>query len=259
MLLILSPAKTLDFSPSDSGLQHTQPEFLSKTTQLVDVMRAYNPDDISNLMGISAELARLNYERFLEWAPKHEWPATKPACMAFRGDVYQGLMAETFNEKDLAYAQQHLRILSGLYGVLRPLDLIRPYRLEMGTRLQTNHGRNLYEFWGNTIADALVKAATDGILVNLASQEYFKAAHLESTGLAVYAPVFKDFRGKDYKIISFYAKRARGAMASWVIRNQISTPEDLRAFDWNGYAFSKAHSTPHAPAFLRDHTPARAA
>lgn len=256
MLLLLSPAKTLDFSPLTVPLQDTTPEFLDEAGQLTDILRAYTPDKLSSMMHISMDLAELNYERFLEWAPdQHRFAGTadvKQACMAFRGDVYRGLAAEEFGEQEFSYAQEHLRILSGLYGVLRPLDLVRPYRLEMGTRLATSHGRNLYEFWGDKIALALKEAAIDGVLVNLASLEYFKSVRLKDMNLEVYTPVFKDLRGKDYKIISFYAKRARGAMASWVIRNRIDDPEQLWDFEWDGYRVSQGLSTQNSPVFVRD-------
>jgi cytoplasmic iron level regulating protein YaaA (DUF328/UPF0246 family) len=252
MLLILSPAKSLDLAPAPAELVSTQPQFLKEAQSLVEVMRSYDPDGISSLMSISADLGKLNFERFLEWVPEHNSPPAKQACMIFRGDVYQGLSADSFNKEDLAYAQEHLRILSGLYGLLRPLDLIHPYRLEMGTRLRTDRGRSLYDFWGDRIANSLSAAAGDGVVLNLASQEYSKAARLADSGLTVCAPEFKDLRGKDYKIISFYTKRARGAMASWVIRNRIDSPEALSAFDWEGYAYSEQMSRPESPVFLRD-------
>lgn len=252
MLLLISPAKTLDFTPPALEVEGTEPELLGQAEQLVGVMRQHAPSDLSEMMGISEPLAQLNYERFLEWEYPHKANSAKQAVLAFRGDVYQGLAAEDFSPEDFAYAQKHLRILSGLYGVLRPLDLIHPYRLEMGTRLRTDQGSNLYAFWGDTIARILKDAVTDGVLVNLASQEYFKAVRLDDdANLSVYTPVFKDMRNNSYKIISFYAKRARGAMTAWVIQNRISTPEQLRDFRWNGYAFSEALSTPESPTFVR--------
>lgn len=252
MILLLSPAKKLDFSSPKESPGCTQAEFLGEARYLVDRMRTFSPDGLSRLMKISESLGQLNYDRFIDWDAEHDSVQAKQAILAFRGDVYRALCAERFTNRDMDYAQDHLRILSGLYGVLRPLDMIRPYRLEMGTRLHTERGKCLYDFWGDKITLALQNASVDGVLLNLASQEYYGAVRPDVCDLSVYTPAFKDRRGADFRIISFYAKKARGAMAAWVIRNQVDKPRQLRDFSWNGYQYAPDLSSAREPVFTRD-------
>ena len=237
MLFLLSPAKSLDYdSPLPAGLPHSQPQF------------------IASLMSISDALAALNVARYGAWSPRFTQENARQAVMAFNGDVYEGLQAATLSLPDLDWAQQHLAILSGLYGVLRPLDLMQPYRLEMGTRLATDAGANLYQFWGSRIAEHLNRQLaddTDPVVVNLASQEYFKAVDRKALSARVVECVFEDGKGGAYKIISFYAKRARGLMARWAIQQRASTPRQLEGFDLEGYAFHPAASSPERLVFRR--------
>lgn len=251
MLTILSPAKTLDFGESSTTLSHSQPEFIGEAKNLIDIMRSYTPEKLNTLMRISDKLAQLNYERYLEWQPSHMLGSAKQALLAFRGDVYQGLNVNDWTTEDFNYAQDHLRILSGLYGVLRPLDLIYPYRLEMGSRVANARGKNLYAYWQDIIAPHLDLIMDDGVLINLASQEYFSAVNVTTQNWDIYTPIFKDYRQGAYKIISFYAKRARGAMSAWIINNKINNPKQLVEFEWQGYAFSSELSKPLMPMFVR--------
>ena len=254
MLIVLSPAKTLDYSV-DPKSNHTAPQFLSQSSKLIKTLKEKEPKDIASLMGLSDKLATLNFDRYQSWkAAKSVSSDAKPSMLVFKGDVYQGLNAEDFSNKDLKFAQKHLRILSGLYGILRPMDIMKPYRLEMGTKLETSKGKNLYEFWGelvqNNVIDHLSSQKSD-LLINLASIEYFSVLGKMPEFINVVSPVFKDYKSGKYKIISFYAKKARGLMASWIIQNKITDFEELINFDTDGYKYSKAESTTSEPVFLR--------
>ena len=257
MIIILSPAKTLDYESSIRDESHTIPIFLSKSKNLVNNLKNKKAKDISNLMNISDKLASLNTERYKSWKGlKKQSKSSKQAIFVFKGDVYQGLKIEEFSKKDLAYSQKHLRLLSGLYGVLKPLDLIEPYRLEMGTKLVTDKGKNLYEFWSDDIANQIItdlKLIKSETILNLASNEYFNAVKSLERNTDVISPVFKDFSKGKYKIISFYAKKARGLMTSWILKNKIKKEDDLAKFNSDGYYFSKKDSLKNSPVFLRDH------
>ena len=254
MLIVISPAKTLDYSV-DPKSNHTAPQFLSQSSKLIKTLKEKEPKDIASLMGLSDKLATLNFDRYQSWkAAKSVSSDAKPSMLVFKGDVYQGLNAEDFSNKDLKFAQKHLRILSGLYGILRPMDIMKPYRLEMGTKLETSKGKNLYEFWGelvqNNVIDDLSSQKSD-LLINLASKEYFSVLGKMPEFINVVSPVFKDYKSGKYKIISFYAKKARGLMARWIIQNKITDFEELINFDIDGYKYSKAESTTSEPVFLR--------
>jgi cytoplasmic iron level regulating protein YaaA (DUF328/UPF0246 family) len=259
MLIVISPAKTLDFdTPANLGTA-TQPVFLDKAQQLVDGLRKIDPNGLSALMSISTKLGELNFERYLEWQQPFTKNNAKQALLAFKGDVYTGIDAESFSAADFKYAQQHLRILSGLYGLLKPLDLMQPYRLEMGTKFSNPHGDNLYQFWGDQITAAInnqLKSLKSATLINLASNEYFKAVNKSLLNADIISPAFKDLKGGKYKIISFYAKKARGTMASWIIRNSIIDAKQLKKFRQDGYRFNADLSTTHNPVFTRDKPPA---
>jgi cytoplasmic iron level regulating protein YaaA (DUF328/UPF0246 family) len=249
MLFLLSPAKSLDYdTPLPEGLPHTLPAFVPDSTRLIEVLREQSPQQVASLMSISDPLAALNVARYAAWKPRFTARNARQAVMAFNGDVYEGLQARTLSPEDLDWAQQHLAILSGLYGVLRPLDWMQPYRLEMGTRLATDAGSNLYQFWGARIAEHLnqrLAADATPVVVNLASQEYFKSVDLQTLKARVVECVFEDCKGGQYKIISFHAKRARGLMARWAIQRQ------LEGFDLEGYAFHPAASAPDRLVFRR--------
>ncbi|MBD63088.1 MAG: hypothetical protein CMD68_03300 [Gammaproteobacteria bacterium] len=254
MIVLLSPAKTLDYS-KEFDLEPTVPAFLSDSAKLIKELKTKEPKDIASLMGLSDKLATLNFDRYQGWsASKKISNDSKPAIFVFQGDVYQGLQAEKFDKKDIAFAQKHLRILSGLYGKLKPLDVIKPYRLEMGTKLSNPNGKNLYEFWGNKIRDNIIKelkANKSKLIVNLASKEYFSVLGEIPQDINVVSPVFKDFKNGQYKLISFYAKKARGYMSNWIIKNKITDSNDFRSFNEEGYKFSKSESTETEPVFLR--------
>lgn len=255
MLIVISPAKSLDYESPVATKKSSQPQFMQRSAELVERMREMSPGDLSDLMGISAKLADLNFGRYLEWQPKATAQNARQAILAFTGDVYQGLNAQQLDEAELAYAQDHLRIVSGLYGVLRPLDLMQPYRLEMGTRLDTQAGKNLYEFWGEQITDALnsqLKKLGQDTLLNLASNEYFGAVMPQKLNAQIVSPIFKDLKGDKYKIISFYAKKARGFMTRWVITNRVEHADQLSEFAEEGYRYCAAESTLEKPVFLRD-------
>ncbi|MBE0454347.1 peroxide stress protein YaaA [Roseovarius autotrophicus] len=250
MLIVVSPAKKMDMAPI-TGITATRPEFRGEAEKLAQVARGLDAEGLQKLMKISENLARLNAGRFAAFGSMDE----KPAALAFAGDTYQGLEAGSLDPDEMAWAQDHLRILSGLYGVLRPLDAIEPYRLEMGSRLATERGRTLYDFWGNRIAKALKDQAREirtETLVNCASQEYFGAVDKAALGLRVITPVFMEARGGEAKIVSFYAKRARGAMARFIIQKRLSDPASLLDFDTGGYAHAPDLSEPDRPVFLRD-------
>ena len=255
MLAVLSPAKRLDFSGTTTTATHSLPAFLTESKKLVDVLRAKSPDQIAELMNLSTRLADLNYQRFGDWHLPFTEENARPAALAFRGDVYLGLDAGTMTKRDWAWAQKHLRILSGLYGLLRPLDLIQAYRLEMGTRLATPRGEDLYQFWGQRLTQALneaIAAQRQPVLVNLASNEYFNAIDPDAIEARIITPVFKDLKNGRYKFLSFYAKKARGLMARYIIDNRVSTLKALQDFDVAGYYFSESQSRGDHWVFLRD-------
>ena len=255
MLFLLSPAKSLDYdTPLPPELPHTLPQFVSDSAQLIDVLKEKSPQDIASLMSISDTLAGLNVARFGAWRSKLTAANSRQATMAFNGDVYEGLQARRLSADDLSWAEDHLAILSGLYGVLRPLDWMQPYRLEMGTRLPTSAGATLYKFWGPRIAEYLnkrLRADTTPVVVNLASQEYFKSVDLKTLKARVIECVFEDYKSGQYKIISFYAKRARGLMARYAIENRLTTPHQLEGFNVEGYAWHAASSSPERLVFRR--------
>jgi cytoplasmic iron level regulating protein YaaA (DUF328/UPF0246 family) len=256
MLVVISPAKTLDFETPAKTKQSSQPDFLDASECLIEQLRELNPADISALMKISDKLGQLNFARFHDWQQPFTADNAKQALLAFKGDVYTGLDAESFKADDFKFAQKHLRILSGLYGLLRPLDLIQPYRLEMGTKFENSAGKNLYAFWDETITGAVnaqLKKLKSETLVNLASNEYFKAIKPKQLTAEVVTPVFKDLKAGKYKIISFYAKKARGLMSAYIIKNRLTDAEQLKAFDCEGYRYNPAMSTAHEPTFIRDH------
>ena len=259
MLMVISPAKTLDFDTPPVIGRATQPVFLDEAAELIGQLRELTPADISSLMGISDKLGELNAGRFFNWHLPFNKSNAKQAVLAFRGDVYTGLDADSFSADDFAFAQQHLRILSGLYGLLRPLDLIQPYRLEMGTRFVNSRGANLYHFWDNTITEALnqlLRRQKGRVLLNLASNEYFKAVKPASLAAEVITPVFKDLKNGRYKIVSFYAKKARGLMASYVIKQCIQDVASIKAFAVDGYRYNPGESTAREWVFTRDEVPA---
>ena len=254
MLVVISPAKSLDYESPVRIRKATQPDFLEDSARLVDNLRQLTPAQVSTLMDISPTLGDLNHARFSQWHTPFDKSNARQALFAFKGDVYLGLDAPALSSEDVAFAQDHLRILSGLYGLLRPLDLIQPYRLEMGTALKTPGSNSLYHFWGSRITEALndiLQKQRTPVLVNLASIEYFKAVREKELEARVISPVFKDFNNGQYKIVSFFAKKARGLMSAWIIRNRLGKPEDLLSFDVEGYRYSAQDSTENAPVFLR--------
>jgi cytoplasmic iron level regulating protein YaaA (DUF328/UPF0246 family) len=254
MLFLLSPAKKLDYDTPLHVDLHTQPLFVEKAAALIKVLKKKSADDIADLMDLSPALAELNARRYAAWKPTFTQENARPAVLAFNGDVYERLQAGSLSPAQLQWAQEHLAILSGLYGVLRPLDLIQPYRLEMGTRLETAKGRNLYEFWASDIAAYLnerLAGSRKPIVVNLASDEYFKAVDLRTLQARVVQCVFQDWKGGAWKVISFNAKRARGMMARYAIQHKIATPERLQAFDSEGYKYDASASTADKLVFRR--------
>lgn len=256
MICLLSPAKTLDFSPLDRPLPCTRPDFLGDTSRLVKRARELDHGDLRELMGISDKLADLNHQRFREFRLRPRAEDGKPAALAFQGDVYLGLDAATLERDDLVYAQEHVRILSGLYGVLRPLDRIQPYRLEMGSRLANERGKDLYEFWGDRLSKVLnreLRGRHARVVVNLASNEYFKAVDLGRLKARVVTPVFKEIKDGEAKVISFVAKRSRGAMARWIIQERMQGPEAIRGFDLGGYRYMPELSDGDRWEFHRPH------
>ncbi len=254
MLFLLSPAKSLDYDTPAGDVPHTQPLFVKQSAELIEILRGYSPQQISELMDLSDTLAGLNVARYQAWSPKFTAKNAKQAVLAFNGDVYEGLDAKTLKAEDLAWAQEHVCILSGLYGVLRPLDWMQPYRLEMGTALANPQGKNLYKFWGSQIAEHLnarLQADKTPVVVNLASQEYFKAVDTKALKARVIECVFEDWKGGKYKVISFLAKRARGLMARYAATHRVSTPKQLERFKLEGYAFDAAVSEPDRLVFRR--------
>lgn len=255
MLIVISPAKTLDFeSPCRTDLG-TMPDFLDDSRQLIMRLREFDPPELARLMDLSDALASLNVARYASWSLPFTSDNARPAVLAFNGDVYEGLDARSLDERQLHWAQGRLRILSGLHGLLRPLDLMQPYRLEMGTRLQNARGKDLYAFWGTRLAQALAEELVSHahpVLVNLASEEYFKAVAPKALGCAVVQPVFQERKGNQWKVVSFHAKRARGLMTRHAIVNAIEDPELLKDFDDEGYAFSPEASSENVWVFRRE-------
>lgn len=254
MLTIISPAKKLDYSQPSEAQTFTQPLLLEHSEQLLKDLRLLSPEDICSLMGLSDKLGALNYERFQEWQTPFSTDNAKQAILAFKGDVYQGLDADNMSADELSWAQDNLRILSGLYGLLRPLDLMQPYRLEMGTKFANQRGANLYQFWGDIITDQLNKlfpTSAKSVLVNLASNEYFKSVQPKNINAEIITPVFMDLKGDKYKIISFFAKRARGLMSAFIIKNKITDAEQLKTFNVDGYSFNSAMSEGNKWVFCR--------
>lgn len=256
MLFLLSPAKSLDFDAPALDVPHSQPLFIKQSAELIRLLREKSAQQIASLMKLSDTLAGLNVARYQAWSPKFRAKNSKQAALAFNGDVYVGLAATSLSVDDLKWLQQHVCILSGLYGVLRPLDYMQPYRLEMGTKLANVQGKDLYQFWGQQIANYLnqrLRRDASPVLVNLASQEYFKAVDLKALKVRVVNCVFEDFKDGQYKIISFYAKRARGLMARFAALHRLTLPGQLQAFDLEGYAFAGAASEPDRLVFQRRH------
>jgi cytoplasmic iron level regulating protein YaaA (DUF328/UPF0246 family) len=240
MLIVISPAKTLDYKTVPPVTTYSQPDYLIQAKALIDILKKYNPAEIAQLMKISDALSVLNAGRFSQWQIPFTPENSKQAIFAFMGEVYEGIDAHSLDANALRYAQQHLRILSGLYGILRPLDLMQAYRLEMGTKLANTHGKDLYAFWGETISEGLnarLKEMDDDELVNLASEEYFKVVKPKTLRATIITPIFEDYKNGQYKIISFYAKRARGLMARFAAMHQINNAEALKEFNSDSYAF----------------------
>jgi cytoplasmic iron level regulating protein YaaA (DUF328/UPF0246 family) len=245
MLIFLSPAKSLDFTTPPHVATHTLPAYLKQSEALIRALRKLSPADIANLMDLSDALALLNFNRYADWSLPFTPENAKQAVLAFDGDVYDGLDAKHLSAADLDFAQQHVRILSGLYGILRPLDLMQPYRLEMGTKFANKAGKDLYAFWGEKLLKAInaeLEAMPHPVAVNLASEEYFKAAIGRKFKGRLIQPVFEEWKGGAYKIVSFYAKRARGLMTRYAVLNRLDDPEGLKGFDLDGYAFAPAAS-----------------
>lgn len=250
MLILISPAKTLDYS-TPNFKESTQPDFQIDTDALVRIMKKKSAKEIGELMHISENLAELNEERFKTFQKDFTFENSKQALLAFKGDVYTKIDVEEFSKEDFDFAQEHLRILSGLYGLLKPLDLIQPYRLEMGIRLENKKGKNLYEFWDKKIAKAINKAANGQTIINLASQEYFKAVHLKALKAPLVNIEFKEYKDETYKIIGFFAKQARGMMSNFAIKHRITDPEELKTFNEGGYEYSDKLSDQYNWIFVR--------
>lgn len=259
MLMLLSPAKKLDYTSASAFEAHTQPELLDHAKDLIGGLQKLSPQDVCGLMNLSDKLGALNYQRFQAWQPPFSAANARQAVLAFQGDVYLGLDAGTMSSDDLHWAQNQLRILSGLYGLLRPLDLMQPYRLEMGTKFANARGANLYQFWGGIITDKINRCLCDAdsgkggpVLVNLASNEYFKSVQPKELNATIITPVFMDQKNGKYKVISFHAKRARGLMAAFAIKNRILEVDQLKKFDGGGYYYQKSYSTEDKWVFTRD-------
>lgn len=254
MLLVISPAKNLDYETELPIKKSTKAQFLDQSQRLIDVLQPMSPQQVSSLMGISDKLGTLNYDRFQAWQQPFDKAEARQAVLAFKGDVYIGLDAYNFTADDFEFAQEHLRILSGLYGLLRPLDAILPYRLEMGTKLENPEGKDLYAFWGTMITDHLnkqLKKQGSDALINLASNEYFKSVQAKQLVAPVITPVFKEWKNGQYKIISFFAKKARGQMSAYIIKNKIKTAEAIKGFDWDGYSYDESLSNGNNWVFTR--------
>lgn len=254
MITVLSPAKTLDYDTQKLTKKHSLPEFLDDSQELIDQLAKMTKPKVGKLMGISDKLAELNVSRYKSWQTPFTTENAKQSLLAFKGDVYQGFQCDQWKAADFTFAQKHLRILSGLYGLLRPLDLMQPYRLEMGTKLKTKRGRDLYDFWGDSITESLnvaIKTSRSTAFVNLASNEYFSSVNAEDISVPIVTPVFKDEKNGKYKIISFFAKKARGLMANWIIEDRVKEPAELKKFKVGGYKFAKAESSDLTLTFLR--------
>ena len=254
MLIVISPAKTLDYTTPPQTRTFTVPDYLEDAQLLIERARRYSALDIAELMQVSMKIAELNFERFAEWHMPFTPDNAKQAVLAFKGDVYTGLDAQTFSAADFKFAQNHLRILSGLYGLLRPLDLMQPYRMEMGRRIDTERGRNLYEFWGSKITEGLnrqLHRLNSPYLINLASGEYFKAVKPKALDGEIITPEFRDWKNGQYKMLGVYAKKARGQLSRFVIQNQLTEPEALKAFNGDGYRFNEAMSSGSHWVFTR--------
>ena len=255
MLIVISPAKSLDFDTPPVTSKYTVPEFLEESEKLVGKLKKMSPGQLSKLMNVSKGLGELNFHRYHSWSLPFTPENAKQAVLAFNGDVYQGLQASSLSEEKLEQAQKKLRILSGLYGVLKPLDLIQPYRLEMGTKINYYRSKDLYSFWNPAITqkiDEAVESSGSNILVNLASNEYFKSIDKKKLKADIITPEFKDLKNGTYKMISFYAKKARGLMTRFILENNIMDAENLQAFDLEGYVFNPRLSKPNKPVFTRD-------
>ena len=260
MLILLSPAKTLDFTPTERDLSATQPPLHGEAKKLTKVCQGQSAAQLAKLMSISDKLAATTHGYFADWRQKWDAKGTKQAVLAFRGDVYQGFDADALTDQQLELAQERIRILSGLYGVLRPLDLMQAYRLEMGTKLKTDRGKNLYEWWGNRVTDALnadLEQAKAPLVVNLASNEYWSVVQSKRLEARVIAPAFKEKKGTDYKVVSFYAKRARGEMTRHLITTRQQGPAAIKSFAASGYRYNANQSTPDSPVFTRDQPPTK--
>jgi len=254
MITIISPAKILDYKSEVQTKQYSQPDFLNDSKVLMNELRKLNPKDIVSLMKVNDEISNLNFERNLSWKTPFTPDNAKQSLLAFKGHVYVGLDAKNLSEDDILFAQNHLRILSGLYGILRPLDLMQAYRLEMGTPLKNPKGRNLYEFWGTKITDVINKELSNHkrkVLVNLASNEYYKVVKSKLIKADIITPVFKEDKGNEYKVVTVYAKTARGLMSRFIIQNRIEDPEEIKAFDTDGYLFNRDLSTEKEWFFIR--------
>ena len=254
MLLVVSPAKNLDYESPTPTAKHTKAALLKDSEELIVDLKKLAPQDVSGLMGISDKLGTLNYDRFQAWEQPFTKANARQAVFAFKGDVYVGLDAYSFDDDDLRFAQDHMRILSGLYGLLKPLDLMQAYRLEMGTKFVNARGKDLYQFWGEKITEQLnkqFKKLDSDTLVNLASNEYFKSVNTKTLAGNIITPIFKDEKNGKYKIISFFAKKARGRMSAYIIKNKITDAKDLKKFDWDGYSFDKAMSSDTDWVFTR--------
>ena len=254
MLIAISPAKTLDYETPPVTRTHTKPMFLKQSRQLINNLRNYSALDLAELMNLSMKLSELNFERYHAWKTPFTFNNAKQAALAMKGDVYTGLDAETLNEEGFDFAQRHLRILSGLYGVLKPLDLMQPYRLEMGTRLPNEHGKDLYAFWGETITRALnkdLKAQGDDILINLASNEYFKSIKPKLVEGRIITPQFKEKKNGSYRMIGVFAKKARGLMSRYIIDKKLQDPQAIKRFKVDGYRYNKQLSKDDQWVFTR--------
>jgi cytoplasmic iron level regulating protein YaaA (DUF328/UPF0246 family) len=254
MLFVISPAKNLDFETPAVTEAASQPRYLAQSKELIAQLQQFSIQDVASLMKLSDKLAALNLGRFQSWSTPFTADNAKQAILAFNGDVYTGLDAATLDQAGFDFAQKHLRILSGLYGVLKPLDYIQPYRLEMGTKLINAKGKDLYTFWGDQLKTSLAEEPellSDRVLVNLASNEYFKAIKAKLLNVSIITPVFKEAKNGQYKMISFYAKKARGLMSRYIIDHKITEPEAIKGFDCDGYSFNQAHSTQDEWVFLR--------
>ena len=257
MIILLNSSKTLDFETPASIAKHSIPEFSEDSGLLVDALRKLSRTDFATLLGVSEKLANLNATRYKNWRVSAAAPEAKQAILAFKGDIYAPIDVENYTLKEFNFAQKHLRILSGLYGILRPLDLIQPYRLEMATRLLTERGKGLYAFWGDRINQALqaaLKQEKSGLLINLASLEYFKAVKANQLDASIVTPVFKEYRDSAYRVVAIYAKKARGMMCDYIIRHHISRAREIKSFDLDGYRFNAKLSSENEWVFTRGDT-----